>query len=84
MNITESNIIKGTEDLFWETLPQLNEMEPKPVLVISSVFTNAKMEQDQLDAMVKAGCKLHETQYGNYPTKDGLVNLRKKLGVEYL
>lgn len=63
MNILNTDIIKSTQDVFWEEISQIDGFGPKPVLILSAAYESGSSEEDQLNAIIKAGCKLTEQQY---------------------
>ena len=61
--LINTDIINSSRDIFWEDAQCLRGIEPRPVLILSAEYTTGSPEEDQLNALVKAGCKLQEQQY---------------------
>ena len=71
MNILNTEIIKNTQDIFWEEVPRISGAAPCPVLVLTAAYLPGSVEEDQLNAVLKAGCKLLEHQYYVVMLSDG-------------
>ncbi len=71
MNILNTDIIKSEQDIFWQKPGQAHSLSPKPVLIISTPFQSGDAESQQLDGILKAGCKLDEAQYNIVHVAEG-------------
>ncbi len=71
MDILNTDIIKSTQDIFWEPASQALGLLPKPVLIISTPFQPGDAESQQLEGILKAGCKLNEAQYNIIHVAEG-------------
>ena len=63
MNILNTDIVNSTEDIYWDEIPRISQNQPKPVLILSAEYLPGSNEDDQLRAIMNAGCKLTADQY---------------------
>ncbi len=69
--IINTSIITSDQDVFWASFPAAEGMEPRPVLIISHDFQQGSAEEDQLNGIIRAGCKLTEDKYNVIQLKGG-------------
>ncbi|MBC7554506.1 MAG: hypothetical protein H7257_11050 [Taibaiella sp.] len=60
MNIINTDIINDTHDVFWEATIPLANLLPRRVLILTEAFANSGPESEQLNSLLKAGCKLKD------------------------
>ena len=63
MDIINTEIIRSTQDVFWDAVPQLLGLGAKPVLIISTPFVTGDAESEQLKGILTSGCQLNDSQY---------------------
>ncbi len=63
MNIINSGIVGNQWDTFWESEAVPLVGKPKPVLILSTQFSDASREAEQLNAIINGGCKLNAESY---------------------
>jgi hypothetical protein len=69
--IIETDILSDEWNTFWDKLPETKgPLEPKSVLILSTVFATSSSEATQLQKMMHA-CNLHESQYSVIQLNDG-------------
>ena len=71
MKIINTDIVTAEQDIFWNNIPRIERLTVRPVLILSPAFEEQSTEADQLNSILKAGCKLNEEQYNIILLKDG-------------
>lgn len=69
-DIIRTSVIGQELDVFWDENPALlQEIQPRPVLILSTTFAKDSAESAQLDKML-AACKLEQQHYNLIQLKD--------------
>ncbi len=61
--IINTQIVPLSQDVFWAEFPGIKSMQPRPVLVLAPPFSPGSAEEEQLNGILRAGCKLTEQHY---------------------
>ena len=75
MNVLNTDIIPAAQDIFWADFPEYKGLEPRPVLIFSTGFAPGSSQEEQLNAIIKAGCKLKDSDYNLIKLTDGGTKL---------
>lgn len=62
-NILQTDVIPASVDADWVLPAAINHLEPRPVLIVTTPFTQGSGEEQQLTGILTAGCKLQNHQY---------------------
>lgn len=83
MNIINTDIVNGDYDIFWNMPAEIQDMEPRPVLVLTADYAAGSAEEEQLTGILSSGCRLMSTNYNiiKFPAdmKTAWHKLRDKL-----
>ena len=83
MNIINTDIVSSTQDVFWDKVSQIDGLEQRPVLIVSSEYGQGSKEEEQLLGILKSGCRLLDEQYNIIQLKEdekaGWHQLREQL-----
>ena len=63
MQIINTDIIKDTQDVFWDKPLALRELPESKVLVITGKYQHGGKEEEQLLGILRSGCRLSGDQY---------------------